>query len=252
VSEQQLPSDPDLVDPEVPAPPWLRPSRAARARAPLSREAIVNAALRVLDREGVAGLSMRRLGVEVGSGAGAIYWHVANKEQLLQLVFDRVIGELPLPAPDPERWQDMLKQAARDTREVMQRHPGIAQLSFGRIPLGPNAIRYHEWHLSLLRAGGLPDRVAALAGDLIHLYVGAFAYEESLGMSVPTGDDATAEDFIGEVRDYFASLPADRFPNIVALADEITAGGPDERFEFGLDILVGGLAAHSTRDRRSR
>jgi AcrR family transcriptional regulator len=232
---------------DVPEAPWLRRTRPRRARAPLSREAIVEAALRVLDGEGASGLSMRRLAEELGSGAGAIYWHVANKEQLVQLVFDRVIEELPQPEPDPERWQEQLKQAARDARALMERHPGIAELSFGRVPLGPNAIRHLEWHLSLLRAGGLPNRVAALAGDLIFLYVGAFAYEDCVGAPSSLGEEAGGKDFIEEMREYLGSLPAEQFPNIAALAGELTAGGPDERFEFGLDILVAGLAAHSQR-----
>jgi AcrR family transcriptional regulator len=213
---------------------------------PLSREAIVDAALRVLDRKGAAGISMRDVAVELGTGVSAIYWHVANKEQLIQLILDRVIAELPQPEPDPERWQEQLKQAARDSRALMQRYPGIAQLSFGRVPLGPNAIRHIEWHLSVLRAGGLPNRVAALAGDLIFLYVGGFAYEESLGMATPT-EEASFHEFLDEMRAYLASLPADSFPNIVELADELTAGGPDERFEFGIEVLVGGLAAYAER-----
>jgi TetR/AcrR family transcriptional regulator, tetracycline repressor protein len=246
VVEREKVPETDPAAEEVPAPPWLR-ARARRARPPLSREAIVDAALRVLDRQGAAGLSMRRIAEELGTGPGAIYWHVENKEQLIQLVFDRVIAELPLPEPDPEGWQEQLKQAARDERAVMQRHPGIAQLSFGRVPIGPNAVRYFEWHLSVLRAGGVPDRIAALAGDLINLWVGAFAYEESLGMRTPAGSEAPVEDFIAEMREYLAALPADRFPNLVELADEIMAPGLDERFEFGLDILVGGLVARSQR-----
>jgi hypothetical protein len=127
---------------------------------------------------------------------------------------------------------------------MMRRHPGIAQLSFGRIPVGPNAVRYMEWHLSILRSGGLSDRVAALAGDIIYLYIGAFSFEECVGMAVP-GDDASAHDFIGELREYFGSLPADRFPNMSELAVALTTGGRDERFEFGLDVLLDGLVAQS-------
>jgi TetR/AcrR family tetracycline transcriptional repressor len=237
-------AEPSNLD-DVPEPPWLR-ARVRRVRAPLSRGAIVDAALRVLDREGAEGLSMRRIAEELGSGVGAIYWHVENKEQLIQLVFDRVIGEFPLPDVEPERWQEQVKEAARAEREVLRQHPGIAQLSFGRIPLGPNAIRYFEWHLSLLRAG-LSDKVAALAGDLIHLYVGAFAYEEYVGLRPPSGKDVPVEDFIREMRDYLASLPPDRFPNLSALAVEVVTGGPDERFEFGLDALLAGLVAHSQK-----
>jgi AcrR family transcriptional regulator len=244
-------ADPDpgaleqTAEPRIPEPPWLKPPRATRTRAPLSRDLIVDAALRLLDREGASGLSMRRLADELGSGAGAIYWHVANKEQLIQLMFDRVIGDLPLPGVDASRWQEQIKQAARDARDAMTAHPGLAELSFGRIPLGPNAVRYFEWHLAVLRAGGLPDRVAALAGDLIHLYVDSFAFEECVGVPPPSGEESSVADFIGELRAYFASLPADRFPNITELADELTTGGPDVRFEFGLDILVAGLAAQA-------
>ena len=191
---------------------------------------------------------MRRLADELGVGAGAVYWHVANKEQLLQLVFDRVIGELPMPDPDPERWREQIKQAARDEREMMTRHPGIAQLSFGRIPIGPNAVRYMEWHLSILRSGGLSDRVAAFAGDMIYLYVGAFSFEECLGLAVPTEGDDSPRDFIGQLREYFASLPPDRFPNLSELSAELTSGGPDVRFEFGLDVLLDGLVAQSRRE----
>ena len=205
---------------------------------------IVDAALRLLDRDG-AGFSMRRLADELGVGAGAVYWHVANKEQLLQLVFDRVMGELPMPEPDPSRWREQVKQGARDERDMMTRHPGIAQLSFGRIPVGPNAVRYMEWHLSLLRTGGLSDRVAALAGDMLYLYIGAFSFEECLGLAVPNPEDASPGDFIRQLREYFASLPADRFPNLSELAGELTSGGPDERFEFGLDVLLDGLVARS-------
>jgi AcrR family transcriptional regulator len=236
------PTDVEPTEPEVPQPPWVR-SRPRRTRAPLSQEAIVDAALRVLDREGAAGLSMRRIGEELGSGAGALYWHVENKEQLVQLLFDRVIGELPLTEIDPANWREQVKQAARDVREAMNRHPGIAQLSFGRIPLGPNAIRYFEWQLSLLRAGGLPDRVAALAGDLLALYIDAFSYEECV--EAPFASDEGGASFIAEIRTYLESLPPDRFPNLTQLAEPLMSGSRDERFEFGLEILVDGLAAHA-------
>lgn len=226
---------------EVPEPPWLR-QRPRRTREPLSREAIVDAALRVLARGGVGALTMRAVAEELGAGASAIYWHVDNKEQLVQLVLDRVVEELPRPEPDSARWQEQLRQAARDARALMRRYPGIAHLSLGRVPLGPNAIRHIEWQLSVLRAGGLPDRVVALASDLLFLYVGGFAYEESLGMASP-GGEGSFEEFVEAMRSYFASLPRAAFPNVAGLADELTGYGRDERFEFGLDILIAGIAA---------
>jgi AcrR family transcriptional regulator len=235
------------ADDFVPEPPWLR-SRRRRAgvRAPLSREAIVEAALRVLDREGLEGVSMRRVAEELGTGAGSLYWHVGNKDELLGLVFERVAGEVELPPPDPARWQEQYKDVARNARRVLRSHRDIARWSLGRIPIGPNTLRVNEWQLSLLRAAGIPDRVAALAGDLFGLYVGAHAFEETLGLSSPTGEELPAEEVIAMLRGYLASLPPTRFPNIVELVDELMAGGPDDRFEFGLDLFVRGLAAHAS------
>ncbi len=234
------------ADEVVPEPPWVRSRRRRKAaRAPLSREAIVEAALRVLDREGLEGVRMRRVADELGTGPGSLYWHVGNKDELLGLVFERVAGEVELPPPDPERWQEQYKEVARDARRVLRAHRDIARWSLGRIPMGPNTLRVNEWQLALLRAAGIPDRVAALAGDLFGLYVGAHAFEETLGLSSPTGEEVAAEEVIAMMRGYLASLPRTRFPNIVELVDELMAGGPDERFEFGLDVLVRGLAAHA-------
>jgi AcrR family transcriptional regulator len=227
----------------IPEPPWRRPRRQTSRRQPLSREAIVEAALRVLDAEGLDGLTMRRVARELGTGAGALYWHVASKEELLVLVVDQVARELELPEPDHSRWQEQLKELGRAMRALMRKHRGVARISLGRIPLGPNTLRVAEWQLGLLRAAGVPDRTAALAGDLFALYVGAFVYEESLGVQSPDGRERPPREVVAMIADYFASLPADRFPNIAATLPLLTAGDPDERFEFGLDVLVRGVAA---------
>jgi AcrR family transcriptional regulator len=202
--------------------------------------------LRVLDREGIDGLSMRGVAEELGTGAASLYWHVRNKEHLLQLLFERVTGEIPLPVPDPARWQEQLKQLGRDMRALMKRHRDVARLSLGRIPAGPSLALTSEWLFELLRPVGLPDQVIAYAADLASLYVGAHAYEESLGLASPTGEDLGPEEIIGMLRGYVLSLPPDRFPNTLSAVDALFSGGPDERFEFGLDVIVKGLETFAT------
>ena len=105
---------------ELPPAPRL-PSRAAAAqrRAPreraLSREAIAAAALAIVDAEGLDAMTMRRVAQELGTGAASLYAHVAGKEELLELVVERVIGEVEIPdEPDPEHWQEQLKDGLRD------------------------------------------------------------------------------------------------------------------------------------------
>jgi hypothetical protein len=125
---------------------------------------------------------------------------------------------------------------------VMRSHRDIARITLGRVPMGPNLLRVMEWMLQLLRAAGVPDRAAAYAGDLLALYGGAFAFEESLELS-PLGKGVAPERAPSMLRDYFATLPPARFPNVAALAEQLVTGDADERFEFGLDVLVRGLAA---------
>jgi AcrR family transcriptional regulator len=234
-------------DPSIPEPPWKAARRERPARTPLTREAIVDAALRVVDREGADGLSMRRVAEELGTGPASLYWHVAGKDELINLVVDRVASEIELAPPDPARWQGQLKEWVLQARRIFQRHPGVAALTLGRIPVGPNLVRWTEWLLALLRGAGMPDRIAAYAGDLGGLYLGATAYEESLALPSPTGEDLPAEEIVAMFRRYYESLPADQFPNIHATLDELFSGSPDERFELGLEVIIRGLASYIER-----
>ena len=228
----------------LPPPPWQRtPQREPRRRRdPITREAIVDVALRVLDAEGLDGLSMRRVGQELDTGAASLYWHVGSKDGLLDLVFDRIIGEQAVPEPDPERWQEQLKEVARTMRATILRHRDVVRLSIGRIPLGPNALRYAERVLAILRAGGVPDRLAVFGHQLLIAVVNGYTMDETGEGGEPAAGPPSPDEGAAMARDYVASLPPDRFPNLVALADHFAFADPDRRFELLLDLFVDGLA----------
>ena len=230
----------------VPEPPWRLAPRSA-PRVPLTREAIVDAALRVLDAEGMGGLSMRRVAEELGTGAASLYWHVRNKEELFQLIFERVTEDTTLPEPDPAHWKEQLKALAVQMRAVLSSHRDVARLSLGRIPAGATLALYTEWLFTLLKPVGIPDQVIAYLGDLFGLYVGAYAFEESLGLASPTGEDLPPEQILEMFRGYVLSLPEDRFPHTRAAADLLFTGGPDERYEFGIDLMLRGLETYAGR-----
>ena len=174
-------SGPSHAEPQIAPPPWQRlPDRPGRRRRePISREAIVTAAIRLLDREGLAALSMRRLAEELGTGAASLYWHVGSKDGLLDLVFDELIGEEQVPEADPSRWQEQLKDIARAQRRVSLRHPYLVRISIGRIPMGPNALRFSERVIAILRAGGLPPRLAVQGYLLLISTVNGFTVDET-------------------------------------------------------------------------
>jgi TetR/AcrR family tetracycline transcriptional repressor len=230
---------------DVPEPPWRRAQPPPRA--PITRDAIVEAALVVLDRVGMDGLSMRRVAEELGTGAASLYWHVRNKEELFQLIFDRVTREVVLPEPDPAHWKEQVKALGLQMRKVLRKHRDVARLSFGRIPAGPETALVAEWLFTLLQPVGIPDRAIAYIGDIAGLYVGAYCFEESLGYASPTGEEMPPEQIVQMMRDYMMSLPPERFPRTIASLDLLFAINPEERFEFGLDLLIAGLESYANK-----
>src|SRR3954453_12859971 len=150
----------------VPEPPWWRKREPAPERQPLTREKIVDAALVLLERDGMQGLSMRKLARERGPGAASLYWHVGDKEQLLSLLLDRIVGESEVPDPDPEHWREQIKEMGRATRRLIKSRREAAQLSMGRIPTGPNSLPVLERTLAVLAAAALPPKVIAYAADM--------------------------------------------------------------------------------------
>ncbi len=230
-----------MAAPDVEPPGWTLRKAAVRKRA-LSREAIVATALDVLRAEGMDAVSMRRVAFELGTGPASLYAHVANKDELLDLLYEEVVGTIPLFEPDPARWQQQVTQLWIDSRDALARAGDIARYSLGRVPMGPNALRLAELTMSLLRAGGVPDQAVAWAIDVVGMYVTANAVEDAVAADLAR-EGRDPQEYYEQVHRNFAALPADRFPITAALASRLLAGTGEERFRFGLDLLVGGLAA---------
>jgi AcrR family transcriptional regulator len=234
----------------LPSPPRrqgrARPTSKRSSRT-LSRTAIVDAAITVLDAEGLDAVTMRRVADELGTGPASLYAHVADKHEMVAAVLDRIATEIPLPDPiDPRRWQDQLRTLIRDSRDTFSRHKDIARASLGNIPTGEGALPVMNAMVGVLLAGGVSAAVAALSVDILALYATASSYEDSLE-TFPKDDPQWSEQFHAELKAFFGSLPADRFPHLVALAEPLTTGDGDHRFEFGLDLLIRGIASTVTK-----
>lgn len=245
----------DRTPSDVPTPPWAprpRGGRAGRAadKPQLSREAIVEAAVRIIDAEGLDAVSMRRVAQEFGTGAASLYAYVANKDELLDLLVDWVMGEVVdrwrNPEPTAANWRDLLKDCVRLTHDVLVEHRDLAKAFIGRIPFGPNGLRAVEIQLAIVRAGAVPDRIAAYIGDLLGTYLVSEAIEEDMWRSrFPDADGEDIKAAMGEISDYLRALPADRFPNVVELAGTMMSQESDgfDRFELGLEIISRGIAS---------
>jgi AcrR family transcriptional regulator len=215
-----------------------RSTRDRPAKAPLSREAVIDAGLGILRAEGIDGVTMRRVAAELDTGAASLYVYVSNRQDLLNQMFDAVAGEIDTDDDaDPARWRQQLEALLTAARDAMDRYPGIARVPLANVPTGPNATRVADHMLGLLRAGGVDDRSAAWFVDVISLYINAASYETSIYVEEGRAEENVDE----EIRDSFAQLSPAAYPNIMSLLPHLTSGDGDQRFAFGLQLMINGL-----------
>ncbi|MFI0480421.1 TetR/AcrR family transcriptional regulator [Actinomadura sp. 9N215] len=230
---------------KAPVSVWTRPERPRREQPTLSRDQIVDAALELLDAEGLAGLSMRRLGTRLNSGATSVYWHVANKDELLELVLDRVMAEVTVPPPDGEGgWRASATAYARGFRAMIHRHPWTVTLFGSRPMIGPNATRVLDEALVAFGAAGFTGFDLEYAWSLVVDYVIGAAGSEASWQRNQSG--VTATDWIEILGPYLARIGDDR-PTLAAHIRGVwtneTGDVLEGRFDFGLACLLDGLEA---------
>lgn len=221
--------------------PWWPKERGRPpTREPLSREEIVAAAIRLIDRDGLDALSMRRLGEELGASATTSYWHVGNKDSLLGFVSDAIYGEMlaELPAEAAATWQDDVLLVARAARRVLvERHPRAVRLFAGRNRLGPNTLGFMDRLLAALRPTGLDASRTLLAYRLILNAIYGYAANEA------PDAEGTADGTAEASATRLASLPAAQFPNILAVVPAIGRVPTGEQYEYGIKRLLKGIEA---------
>lgn len=222
--------------------PWWSKGRVLRQRT-LSAERIVDAALGLIDRDGLERLSMRRLGTDLAAGATSIYWHVPSKEALLDLVVDRLMEETAaeLRVESGTTWRSQLAAYARALRTVLERHSAAAPLLGARLPIGPNGLRVMERVLGILDGAGFGGRQRALAyGALTGYCVGQAVMQARTSPTDGAGPTASGE-HLRRLGTLLKGAPRGRFPNVFAGAAEIAALTDAEQFEYGLQRMLDGL-----------
>ncbi len=211
--------------------------RQVASDAGLSKQRVVAEAIRLADREGVEGLSMRRLAGALDAGAMSLYHYVANKEELLDAMIDVVFDEIELP-PEQTDWQSAMRRRSVSAREVLARHPWAIGLMESRTAPGPANLRHREAVTACLRKAGFSVVMATHANWLLDCYVYGFALQET---SLPFDN---ADEFADMAEDiYLPQLPADEFPYLNESATVLFANNydPAEEFTFGLDLVLAAL-----------
>ena len=214
-----------------------RARRQAASAAGLSKHTVVLEAIRLADREGVDGLSMRRLADALEAGAMSLYHYVANKDELLDAMTDVVFEEIELPSEETD-WQSAMRRRAVSARQALARHPWAIGLMESRTSPGPANLRHHEAVIACLRKAGFSVLMATHANWLLDSYVYGFALQAS---SLPFDTADELADMAEDV--YLPQLPPDEFPYLNESAAALAAAGfdPTEQFTFGLDLVLAAL-----------
>ncbi|MCK8500133.1 MULTISPECIES: TetR/AcrR family transcriptional regulator C-terminal domain-containing protein [Myxococcus] len=209
-------------------------------REPLSRERILNAALDIVDREGLEAISMRRLGQALGVEAMSLYNHVPNKAAILDGLFETVLAEVP-SAKRGGTWQVALRERAQALRKALRTHPNTLPLFATRAAVTPGAIAHVEAVLDTLRTAGFsPDEALSALQVLM-----AFVVGHSLSSYAPQPDDAQSHPA-------YQQLSEKDFPRVHEIARVLDSHDVEKEFELGLEAMMTGLEANPARRKPAR
>ncbi|MEV5599893.1 TetR/AcrR family transcriptional regulator C-terminal domain-containing protein [Streptomyces sp. NPDC052299] len=236
---------------------WLetrQPARSRRAAQPagLDRERITAASVRLLDAEGLAKFSMRRLAAELNVTAMSLYWYVDTKDDLLELALDAVYSEIaPPPADAP--WQDRLRAVAAAYRGLLVRHVWVSPLAGRFLNLGPHALLVTRTVRDVIRATGLPPESHGGALAAVFQFVYGFGTAEGRFARRSAEAGLSQDEYVRQAMAAIQEQPrldglVEDSPGLMAARDGATVEETLERdFAFGLDLLIAGIDA--MRDR---
>jgi AcrR family transcriptional regulator len=231
------------------APIWAREPREQRGRArAVTRDEIVAAALAVADDAGFEAVSMRNVAARLGVGAMTIYHYVPSKDDLLDLMFDEVMGELLLPDPLPDGWRAAITAIAQRTREVWARHPWLSSSIGARSGFGPNAMRHVEQSLAAVADLGIEGPEAFVVLAAVDDYALGHVMRQ-LGAEAALGREGLdADEWRRTMEPYWREMIATgEFPRMAQIADAEWEFLNEERFELGLSWILDGIAARYER-----
>lgn len=214
--------------------PKTKPKRRAAAP-PLSRERIMQAALRLADEGGLDSISMRKLAQALGVEAMSLYNHVSNKDEVLDGMADLVVAEIAVPELGGD-WRLALRKRAISAHAVLRRHPWSPLLIASRVNVGPAMLRYINATLGCLREAGFSYELADRAWNALDSHVYGFTLLE---LSFPVDPS----EYVSAATQFLPLLPQEQYPYMRELTQQVIDGKHlgIQSFEFGLDLLLAGL-----------
>jgi AcrR family transcriptional regulator len=215
----------------------VQPKPRDEPRVPLSRARVLGAAIRLADAGGIESLSMRKLAQELGVEAMTLYYHVANKDEILNAIVDMVVGEIVLPSPGAD-WRAALRRTAISAHQVLLRHRWAASLVLSGSGFSEARMRWMNAILGTLRGAGFSAEMTDHAYHALDSHIMGFTLWV-VGMDL--GSD---EELAALAADVLRELPRDELPHLAEhIEQHLKPRNPDDEgeFAFGLDLILDGL-----------
>ncbi|WP_435283339.1 TetR/AcrR family transcriptional regulator [Streptomyces koelreuteriae] len=221
----------------------------------LDRTRIIEVTVRLLDAEGLAKFSMRRLAGELNVTAMSVYWYVDTKDDLLELALDEAMGEMRLPAADAdEDWREQVGALARGYRGLLVRHPWVSQLVGTYLNLGPNNVAYSSAVQRVVRRAGLPANRLTSAISAVFQFVYGYGTLEGHLSTRAAAAGMTLDEYFQEAMSMAtessqaADLIRDSQEMMAARGGDTVAEMLERDFEYALELLIAGIEAMVARE----
>ena len=219
----------------------VKTQRTERRADALSKERIVEAAIEILDAHGESALTFRALTARLATGAGAIYWHVANKNDLLAATTDDIIARVMTDVVSGTEPREAIRAIALGVFDALDAHPWVgAQLS--REPWHSAMLQIFEGFGEQLEALGVPQRAQFdCASALLNYILGLAGQYAAAARLVPRGMDRTT--FLTAFADQWAQLDPAEYPFVRRVAAQLPGHDDREQFLAGVNLILAGIAA---------
>jgi AcrR family transcriptional regulator len=210
----------------------MGPTLTNDTRTPLTRSRIIDSAVEFADANGAGELSMRKLGAVLGVEAMSLYNHVANKDEILDGMIDYVFSAIRVPDPGID-WRAWIRHTGLAAMGAFGEHPWVVMLLMQRGNFGPMALEFMDRTLGVLRDAGFSDADTHHGWQMLASHTMGYAFQQMSG---------ERQDGVGVIADRLAEVGG-RFPNVSDLAPYLAECDFDREFEFGLEIIIDGLAS---------
>ena len=206
----------------------------------LDKNKILGTAINLINKEGITKLSMRNVATTLDTSAASLYWHIKNKQELMQLLSEEIVKKIPYP-DSAKDWNEQIVEFGIGYRKALLTIRDSVEIMTGTIPMTSDRLHLIEYIYQVFMKAGLKTKEIPVAAGMFNNYVLSFVRDEMAHHEMAKEQGVSLDKINKETSKRFKSLDQSEFPAIVELAELSVNIYGESLFETGLDILIDGI-----------